>query len=75
MALRDTGFLIQEAKLIETILVDARNGLNDLSRLSMMWTVRHRCPVGVRFVFNCYKHWAQLLLRQSVEPPVTLLIR
>ena len=28
-----------------------------------------------RFQFNFYKHWAQLLLHQPGEPPVTLLSR
>ena len=41
----------------------------------MLWTVRHRWPDGARFAFNCYKHWAQLLLRQPGEPPVTILSR
>ena len=57
------------------MLVDARNGFNKLSRLAMLWTVQHRWPVGVRFAFNCYRHWAQLLLRQTGEPPVTILSR
>ena len=26
-------------------------------------------------MFNCYRHWAQLLLRQPGEPPVTILSR
>ena len=39
----------------------------------MLWTVRHRWTAGVRFLFNCYKHYAQLLLFQSGHPPVTLL--
>ena len=26
-------------------------------------------------MFNCYKHWAQLLLRQTGEPQVTILSR
>ena len=33
-------------------LIYARNGFNKLSRLAMMWTVRHLWPAGVRFVFN-----------------------
>ena len=41
----------------------------------MLWTVRHRWPAGVRFTFNCYGHWAQLLLRQPGEPPVIILSR
>ena len=56
-------------------LVDSHNGFNELSRLAMLWTVRHRWPAGARFAFNCYKHWAQLLLRQPGEPPVTILSR
>ena len=30
---------------------------------------------GARFEFNCYQHWAQLLLRQPGELPVTILRR
>ena len=41
----------------------------------MLWTVRHRCPAGAIFAFNCYKHWAQLLLCQPGEPTVTILSR
>ena len=54
----------QEAEPSGTTLVDARNGFNELSRLAMLWTVRHCWPAGAIFAFNCYKHWAQLLLRQ-----------
>eukprot|EP00957_Ditylum_brightwellii_P017652 1329895-Ditylum_brightwellii.AAC.1 len=43
-----------------TTLVDARNGFNELSRMAMLWTVRHRWPSGARFMFNCYRHWAIL---------------
>ena len=38
----------------------------------MLWTVQHCCPVGERIVFNGYKHWVQLLLPQSGEPPILL---
>ena len=68
-------FLTQEAEQSITTLVDAHNGFNELSRLAMLWTVRHRWPVGARFSFNCYRHWAQLLLRQPREMPVTILSR
>ena len=30
---------------------------------------------GAKISFNCYKHWAQLLLRQPGELPVTILSR
>ena len=41
----------------------------------MLWTVRHRWLEGALFAFNFYTHWAQLLLRQLGEPPVTILSR
>ena len=68
-------FLTQDAEPIGTTLVDSCNGFNELSRLAMLWTVRHRWPAGARFSFNCYKHWAQLILHQPGEPPVTILSR
>ena len=76
--LRELGaieLLTQDAYPSRTMLVDAHNGFNKLSRLTMLWTVRHRWPSGTRFAFNCYRHWAQLLLRQPGEPPVTILRR
>ena len=41
-ALEALEFLTQEAEPSGTTLVDARNGFNKLSRLAMLWTVRHR---------------------------------
>ena len=41
----------------------------------MMWTVRHCWPEGESFAFNSYSHWAQLLLRQPGDLPVTILIQ
>ena len=63
-ALEALEFLTQEADPSGTTLVDARNGFNELSRLAMLWTVRHRWPAGARFAFNCYSYWAQFLLCQ-----------
>ena len=42
MALGALEFLTQEDAPSGTTLVDARNGFNKLSRLEVMWTVRHR---------------------------------
>ena len=64
-ALGALEFLTQEAEPSGTTLVDARNGFNKLSRLAIMWTVQHLWPAGARFAFNFYRHWAQLLLRQT----------
>ena len=50
--LGDIEFLTQEAEPSRTTLVDVRNGFNELSRLAMMWTVRHSWPVWTRFAFN-----------------------
>ena len=58
-----------------TTLVDAHNGFRKLSHLAILWTVQHRWPARERFAFNCYRHWAQLLLRQPEERPVTILSR
>ena len=55
-ALEALEFLTQDAEPSGTTLVDAHNGFNELSRLVMLWTVRHRWPDGARFAFNCYKH-------------------
>ena len=45
-ALGALEFLAQEAEPSGTTLVDAHNGFNELSRLEMLWTVRHRWPAG-----------------------------
>jgi len=45
-----------------TLLVDARNGFNELSRKAVLWMVRHRWANGSRFAFNCYWHAAQLVI-------------
>ena len=57
-------FFTQDTEPSGTTLVDARKSFNKLSRLAMLWTVRHRWLAGARFAFNCYRHWAKLLLSQ-----------
>ena len=68
-------FLTQDAEPSGTTLVDDRNGFNELIRLAMLLTVRNCWPAGARFSFNCYLNWAQLLLQQMEDPPVTILGR
>ena len=46
-------------------LVDAKNGFNEMSRYSMLWTVRHIWPKGARFAFNCYRYSVQLIVRTT----------
>ena len=72
-ALEALEFLTQEADPSGTTLVDARNRFNELSCLAMLWTEQHCWPAGARFAFNFFKHWAQLLLPQTGELPVTIL--
>ena len=57
------------------MLVEAHNGFYEMSRLAMLWIVQHRWPAGARLAFNCYRHWAQLLLHQLGWPPVKILSR
>ena len=73
MALGAIELFTQDSEPSGTTLIDVRNGFNHMSRLAILWTVRHRWPAGARFAFNCYRHWAQLLLRQPGKPPVTIL--
>ena len=73
MALEATGLLTQDAGPGGTTIMDSCYGFNDLIRLAMLWKVRHRWPTGARFVFNCYKYWAQLLPRHSGDTIVILL--
>lgn len=61
----------QEPKAV--VQIDARNGFNELSRQSMLWTVRHRWAAGSRFAFNCYRHAAQLVLRSKGNDAYILL--
>ena len=59
---------VDVSKIHATLLVDARNGFNELSRKTMLWTVRHLWSNGSRFAFNCYRHSAQLILRNPHGP-------
>ena len=74
-ALGALEFLTQDAEPRSKTLIDEHNGFSELSRLAMLWTVRHIWPAGARFLFNCYRHWVKLLLRHQGEPPVTILSR
>ena len=33
----------------------------------MLWAVRHDWPVGAQFTFNCYRHWATLVVRDTED--------
>ena len=52
LTLEAPGFLFQDAEPDVTTLVDSLNCFNKIIRLEMLWTVRHCCSSGARFVFN-----------------------
>ena len=45
------------------LLIDTRNAFNEENRTAMLWAVRHEWPSGAQFTFNCYRHWATLVVR------------
>ena len=47
----------------EFILVDVRNVFNEENRTEMLWAVWHEWPNGAQIIFNCYRHWAILVVR------------
>ena len=64
---------LQELHNRACLLIDAKNGFNELNRRAMLWTVRHLWPQGSCFAFNCYSHAAQLLIRQPGQDASVLL--
>ena len=45
------------------LLIDMHNVFNENNRTAMLWAVRNEWPSGARFIFNCYRHWATLMIR------------
>ena len=41
------------------------DAFNEINRSRILWTVRHLWPHGVSFVFNYYRHWSSLVLRNG----------
>ena len=41
----------------------------------MLWTARHLCPSGARFIFYCYRHWSSLILLNRNRTESIILIR
>ena len=50
--LGDIEFMNQEVEPSGTTLVVTPNGFKELSRLTMLWNVRHCWSAGARFAFN-----------------------
>ena len=47
------------------LLVDKRNVFNEENQTAMLWAIRHEWPSGAQFKFNCYRHWATLMVRDT----------
>ena len=48
--------------ILEFLRVDPKNELNDINIILILWTVRHLCPSGDCFIFNCYCRHSSLVL-------------
>ena len=49
-----------------------QKSFTEINRVGMLWTVHHLWPSGARFVFNCYRHWSSLVLRNRNRTASTL---
>jgi hypothetical protein len=58
----------EEVEQSATLLIDTRNGFNELSQKAALWTVRHHWANGAQFTFNCYRHGIQLISRCQGKP-------
>lgn len=57
------------------LIIDTSNAFNELNRKGMLWTVQHEWPLGARFLFNCYKHFAILAIRSNDGTVIIILSR
>ena len=49
------------------LLIDAQNAFNEENRTTMLWAVRHKWTGDTQFTFNCYRHWATLVVRHTAD--------
>ena len=45
------------------LLIEACNAFNEENRTAMLWAAQNEWPSGAQFTFNCYHHWATLVVR------------
>ena len=49
------------------LLIDDRNEFIEENRTAMIWAVQHKWTIGTHFTFNCYRHWATLVVRNTED--------
>ena len=49
----------------EFLLVEAKNASNEINQVGILQTVQHLWPSGACFVFNYYRHWSSIVLRNG----------
>ena len=47
------------------LFIDAQDTFNEENRTAMLWAIWHEWPSGAQFTFNCYHHWATLVVRDT----------
>ena len=47
------------------LLIDARNAFNEDNQTAMLWAVWNEWPSGSQCMFNCCRHWATLVVRDT----------
>ena len=48
-------------------LIDTRNAFNEENWTAILWAVRYEWPSGARFTYNCYRHWATLVVKNTED--------
>ncbi|KAL7526948.1 hypothetical protein ACHAXR_001723, partial [Thalassiosira sp. AJA248-18] len=48
-----------------TLLINAKNAFNELNHYGMLWQTRHLWSHASWFVFNCYKHFTIIVVRNE----------
>ena len=61
------GTIRLEEYLTVCLLEDVARGFNKRSKLALLWKVAHTCPAALRFYFNFYRQFSQLIVRVTTD--------